>query len=435
MQLASELETPPAPAPAPQVTSTTTQIQLGCLSQCFGTTTTDPSTAALTQSVLSELSSLVPPSGSIGLQATPATEQSTVDQVACQLQNGAGTVGAAVPNAASTPGAQVPNGPGTPGMQVQRAAQSSTTVQIMKVVSSLPAYLDSGSPGSQPPPVQAADQTRQQTWQLQVGCLFYCVDSQQVQQAQQSVTIVQMVAEPPGPAGAGSGSTVDVVDQTIWQLQVGCLAWCYDSTQSQQASSEVTITVPGGPPPSDAPTPAPAGATAPPGPAPAAKTPPEHPLAVGQPAAPPTAPPAASTSPPATTLVSAPAGPSPASARLAGWAGRAGLAILGRRAALRGPASPLPTIAVATISIRTAGLTAGETTRARFEAVRGARLNRPPSRRDDPRPPAGTYAPARALEAVVPRPTAGVELALAAILAIAGALSADAVRRRRRARH
>ena len=58
------LETPPAPDGAPQTTSTITQIQLGCLTHCFGTTTADPSTAALARLVLTHLGSLLPPSGS-----------------------------------------------------------------------------------------------------------------------------------------------------------------------------------------------------------------------------------------------------------------------------------------------------------------------------------------------------------------------------------
>src|SRR5262249_49474218 len=88
--LASALETHPAPAGPPQ--PTITQVQLGCLAQCYGTTTTDPSTASLTQRVLSHLGSLMPPSGSSGLQPTPGTEQNVSQQVACQTQVGGANV-------------------------------------------------------------------------------------------------------------------------------------------------------------------------------------------------------------------------------------------------------------------------------------------------------------------------------------------------------
>ena len=85
-------------------------------------------------------------------------------------------------------------------------------------------------PRARPTP-ETVDQTQQHTWQLQIGCLFYCVDSQQVQQSQQSTTTIEIVA---GPTSA-------TVQQTIWQVQVGCLAWCWNSTQSQQASQSTIV--------------------------------------------------------------------------------------------------------------------------------------------------------------------------------------------------
>jgi hypothetical protein len=291
-QLATALETPPGSASTSQLTSTITQIQVGCLSACFGTTTTDPSTAALTQLLLSQLSSLLPPSGSSDLQSVPATEQNAVQQVACQLQQ-----------------------TGTVGTQVQTASQTNATVQVL---AGLPADLGSAQPGG-----STVDQTEQQTWQLQIGCLFYCVDSQQVQQAQQSTTTIQIV---PGP----SGSTLAVVQQTIWQMQIGCLAWCWNSSQLQQATTvAVVVTEPAPAPPPD-PTPV---TTAPPaqaapvssGPAPAPAV-----AAAGPPAGPPAVPPA----PPASA-----AGGS-AMVSLAAPLRLTGLAVLGRwsRPAVAAPA-------------------------------------------------------------------------------------------------
>jgi hypothetical protein len=229
---ASRLIPQPAPDGTPQATHTVTQIQLGCLSHCFGTTTTDPSTEGLTQLVLSQLGSLLPPSSSSPVQVVPGANQSVVNQTSCQTQLG-----------------------GTDITQVQSATQTNATVQIVL----------NSAPSSVPAP---ADQTQQQTWQLQIGCLFYCVDSQQVQQAQQSTTTIQVVAGPPGSAS---------VQQTVWQVQIGCLAWCWNSTQVQQASSQSTITVlttpptDGGQPPVAQPQPAP-GPAPPPDPQPAAST-------------------------------------------------------------------------------------------------------------------------------------------------------------------
>ena len=248
--LASALETQPAPGTTSQSASTITQIQLGCLTQCFGTTTTDQSTAALAQLVLTHLGSLIPPAGSSGVQPAPGTEQNVVTQVSCQAQVGGADVG-----------------------QVQSASQTNATVQI--VVSSVTSLA--------PSTPETVDQTQQHAWQLQIGCLFYCVDSQQVQQSQQSTTTIEIVA---GPTSA-------TVQQTIWQVQVGCLAWCWNSTQSQQASQSTIVVVtsppygdgsePGpGPGPGPARAPGPAPVSDPPAAASGASTP--------VPAAPPPAP-------------------------------------------------------------------------------------------------------------------------------------------------
>jgi hypothetical protein len=261
VQLAGTVEAPAASG----LTSTITQIQLGCLSDCFRTTTADPSTAALTALVLSELNGLVPPSGSGPAQPTPAIDQSVVEQIICQVQNA-----------------------GSSGAQAQTASQTSTAVQVVEVGAPSGSG-DSGTVGPQSPAPQAVAQTQQQTWQLQIGCLFYCTDSQQVQQAHQSSTTTQIFVVAPGAPDAPSGAAVASVTQTIWQLQVGCLAWCWDSTQLQAASSQSTTVVltivPTEHPPTPEPAPTPAPAPPPASPAPAGPPP------TAEDAAPPGAPP------------------------------------------------------------------------------------------------------------------------------------------------
>ena len=245
---ASAPQTPASTEATPQATSSVTQMQLGCRSACFGTTKSDSSTAPVTQLVLSELSSLVPPSDSTSLPSWSAVEQSVVDQFSYQVQVG-------------DPAA---------GPQTQIAMQTSVTVQVAPVATSLrtpPPPAPAAAPGP-----QAISQSQQQTWQLQIGCLFYCVDTRQVQTATQSTTTVVMLAGSSSSPGAPTAATVVVSQQTIWQLQIGCLAWCWDSTQSQEASTQTTIRVGPGPPaegrpvalPAPAPTPAPTPTSTPP---------------------------------------------------------------------------------------------------------------------------------------------------------------------------
>ena len=244
-QQPSGLEGQPGPS---QPTSAITQIQIGCLTECFGTTSTGTTPEPLAQQILGELSSLVPPDGSTSVPPPAGTElQSVVDQVTCQLQTG---------------------GPTASGTDVQTASQTSTTVQLID---------PSASTGSQTPAPSAVDQTEQQTWQLQIGCLFYCTDTQQIQQAQQTITTVQVLVEPPGSPTSTTTGAGTVTGQVIWQVQLGCLAWCYDATQVQDATSQTTVTVitvvqPAPDPPASTP---PAATTTgpPPPPAPAAAQP------------------------------------------------------------------------------------------------------------------------------------------------------------------
>jgi hypothetical protein len=94
--------------------------------------------------------------------------------------------------------------------------------------------------------VQAVNQTTQTIVQVQIGCLFYCTDTHQTQQASQSNTAVQVVAQGVAEATAPVTTAVGIVNQLVWQLQIGCLAWCSDTTQEQSASqsNQVVVTTP-----------------------------------------------------------------------------------------------------------------------------------------------------------------------------------------------
>ncbi len=297
-QQAGGLEGQPGPS---QPTSTITQIQIGCLTECSGTTSTGTTPEPLAQQILGELSSLVPPAGSTSVPPPAGTElQSVVDQVTCQLQTGGQTAS---------------------GTDVQTASQTSTTVQLID---------PSASIGSQTPAPSAVDQTDQQTWQLQIGCLFYCTGTQQLQQAQQTITTVQVLVEPPGSPTSSTTGTGTVTGQDIWQVQIGCLAWCYDATQVQDATSQTTVTViTVGQPVSDPPASTPPAATT---------------------TGPPPTPAAAAAQPAAASAPSAPATPtSPASSgsttSLMRSIARAGIAVVDRRPGTAGVLAPAPSVA------------------------------------------------------------------------------------------
>jgi hypothetical protein len=201
-----------------QATSSVTQIQFGCLSYCFGTTTTKQPPLAPYGQVLAEFLRQVTNALS-GLTPAPASEQSAVEQVSFQSQNAAG---------------------GTL-TQMQSAAQSSATIQ--RYTSTLIAGLASVPGGPQAPRGEAVSQTEQGIWQLQIGCLFLCHETAQYQQAEQSNATMQTFVSTPGSAAKASAPASDIVNQVIWQVQIGCLFWCFDTTEWQIGTTHNELTV------------------------------------------------------------------------------------------------------------------------------------------------------------------------------------------------
>ena len=207
----------PATGERSQATSNVTQIQFGCLSYCFGTTTTKQPPLGPYGQVLAEFLRQVTTALS-GLSPAPASEQSAVEQVTFQSQHAAGD--------ALT--------------QVQSAAQSSATIQ--SYTSTLIAGLASVPGGSQASG-EAVSQTEQGIWQLQIGCLFLCHETVQYQQAEQSNATLQTIVSTPGSAANASASASDIVSQVIWQVQIGCLFWCFDTAEWQIGTTHNELTV------------------------------------------------------------------------------------------------------------------------------------------------------------------------------------------------
>ena len=288
---------PPGQSPAgpqSQGSANATQIQVGCSHDCSGTSL-DTTLQAISPGALSQFLAAV---GSQTLPGKPPVApgaQSGVQQTSQQTQQGGSD-------------------------QFQAASQVSTTVQNLV-------------PQAVAETVQAVNQTTQTIVQVQIGCLFYCTDTHQTQQASQTNTAVQVVAQGIADATAPVATAVNIVNQFVWQLQIGCLAWCSDTTQEQSASqSNGVVVIPGpasqdpSPPPPGDPAPAPGDpAPGPSEPAPASRDPgavgpivgtpprvnPVHVSPVAPPSPPvvtPQPPPAVAVTPPTTPGVTAPSG-------------------------------------------------------------------------------------------------------------------------------
>jgi hypothetical protein len=281
---------PSSPAtPSPSSTTTVTQIQLGCVSHCSGTTTisSDPQLAEQTIGQLLK-SSAVPTLPSQNPVA--ANQQNVVDQSAFQSQQGDGATtvqGQDAQQTNSTAQSGTPTDPpaGSPADPPPSfSGLDSAVLNVLSTVENLLATIgtpsDEGSAAGDAPPSHPAsapadptsspadpggsdngpagssseplapvvNQTEQAIWQIQIGCLMFCTDTDQSQQAAQSDSTFLVTPTPATPTGGGS-ATVSTY-QLIWQLQIGCIFWCYDAveTQTASASTSVITELPPGPP-------------------------------------------------------------------------------------------------------------------------------------------------------------------------------------------
>jgi hypothetical protein len=142
---------------------------------------------------------------------------------------------------------QSQTGAGEASAQSQGVAQVSDDAQLQGAAEAAGAQVG-----------EIVNQTTQGIWQLQIGCLIFCRETTQYQSAEQYNRTTQTAV--PATAGAGNVdvAAANVTTQLIWQAQIGCLYWCYDATQQQVASAHDAYTGMGGdgPPAPGAQTPA-----------------------------------------------------------------------------------------------------------------------------------------------------------------------------------
>jgi hypothetical protein len=102
------------------------------------------------------------------------------------------------------------------------------------------------APSQSGPAVGAHNQSTvfQAIWQEQVGCRNYCHGTSQSQSATQSSDTSQN-ASAAAPEGQGSGAVAvnqSSTVQFVWQMQLGCVAFCWDTTMNQSASQDAQTT-------------------------------------------------------------------------------------------------------------------------------------------------------------------------------------------------
>jgi hypothetical protein len=91
---------------------------------------------------------------------------------------------------------------------------------------------------------QNQSKTIQAIWQVQVGCREYCQGTSQDQSASQASDTTQKASAiaPEGSSSSATASNESSTLQFIWQTQLGCVAFCWNTTMSQSAAQEAQTT-------------------------------------------------------------------------------------------------------------------------------------------------------------------------------------------------
>src|SRR5579872_2007398 len=167
------------------------QIRLGCVSHCFSRTKPASRIGGRRRRLTARLLRALADRGLRAVTALSRVQANVASQSSFQLQQGT----------------------------TSTVAQTQSAVQALLLIAT-PAMRR-----------QAAAGTRQAIFQLQIGCVAFCVHTRQYQHADQSVTTIYA-----GPALQAFLRPAMRTHQEIWQLQIGCLFWCYDVVQRQSAA-------------------------------------------------------------------------------------------------------------------------------------------------------------------------------------------------------
>jgi hypothetical protein len=173
------------------------QIQLGCVSHCFGSTRMTSASASSDKRVIDQILGASRLLALGAVEQRGATQQSAVHQASAQVQEGTRSAPA----------------------QSQIVVQTNTASQR-----------SSGAAGG------ATSGVVQRIWQLQIGCLRWCVNTHQRQRAGQVSTTTSRRFPAVGARGVSHAGPADHTHQLIWQVQIGCIAWCFRATEHQAAS-------------------------------------------------------------------------------------------------------------------------------------------------------------------------------------------------------
>jgi hypothetical protein len=101
---------------------------------------------------------------------------------------------------------------------------------------------DDGPPGNARSVAQNVNRVIQAVWQVQRGCRSHCYGTSQSQRSVQWSQTTQSATAVSGGSNAG-GSSAEARNESstiqfVWQMQIGCVAFCFHTSQTQDASQD-----------------------------------------------------------------------------------------------------------------------------------------------------------------------------------------------------
>jgi hypothetical protein len=183
-------------------------------------------------------------SGSPGSGSAPADSTGSGSPPSDSTGSGsppADSTGSGSPPAGSTGSGSPPAGPPASGSPATGSPAGPAPAQ------SAPAPTGSSGGGQGNHSVaQNVNRVIQAVYQVQHGCRSYCYGTSQTQRSLQvSETNQSATAISGGSSFGGSSATAGNESSTIqfvWQMQIGCVAFCYHTSQSQEASQQSNTT-------------------------------------------------------------------------------------------------------------------------------------------------------------------------------------------------
>jgi hypothetical protein len=145
------------------------------------------------------------------------------------------------PASGAPPADSSPSDPPTQSPSVQQPADTGGPLRDEEPADEVPAEPEP-PPGGNHSAAHNESRVIQAVWQVQQGCRTHCHGTSQTQRSEQVSDTTQRATAISGESDGGGSSAQarneSSTIQFVWQMQIGCVAFCFHTSQSQEASQQ-----------------------------------------------------------------------------------------------------------------------------------------------------------------------------------------------------